>query len=704
MSKIPLINPQLTKPQVTSNAQPSAQKNINSDSSAREQKAPPLEQTPEKKPASAPSSAEKNHSSESNKTAQQNQNEPVENKQTNKADVKTDSNITDKSQSKNDVFIATVKASHNNKDQSQVTLELKVGKQSLKIESPQDFPVGSKLILQSQKESGQIKITVLAVINNQGVASANPKTSAEPLNDGQLIKQALALNTQQNQKQSATQTLLNTALRSSGQALSNTATTSALDNLSSNQSLNNSAQLNKINQAYQQNTAPTKQHTPPAKVLTDLINNRLPDLPNNLQQQVGRINQQLTQGVGAPASTPNTSANISASTTVHTASDAIKSAPANNLTSTAKTSSDTPLQAVKEWQQQLPTKTDLLNDKAWPKLIQQSGTRLESQLLQLATQSRLQQLSQNDGSALKLSPSQESSSNSNQIFKVLQSLWTKGSSTSTQTSATAKPLSTLNNTGNALNNTANTSAKAAISLQQTLQQTEDLLAQQFNSASLEAKSGLITQLQQDNKGMLGQILLSWLKPSQLNAKGKTDSSNSERSSSVKNATSTKGSLLPSQWQEQQLKQSQQQTLFNSLKTMFSHIEAEQVQQLSDNQNQHWLPIFYQEKSQLKLLEVEIEQQDKKKSSNQVRAWHIKLHVELSELGQIGIELSLAEQQLSSTFWSSRGDVLQQLQQQLAPLRKSLQDKGFIVQEVKVQRGELAKKSFNFQQHLIDVKT
>jgi len=85
-------------------------------------------------------------------------------------------------------------------------------------------------------------------------------------------------------------------------------------------------------------------------------------------------------------------------------------------------------------------------------------------------------------------------------------------------------------------------------------------------------------------------------------------------------------------------------------------------------------------------------------------WNINLNFELENLGQLALELTMLSHQCQATFWSENSNTLQQLSQELQPLRSRLADAGIQVNELQVKHGTLPRKNKTISQRLVDVRT
>jgi hypothetical protein len=151
-----------------------------------------------------------------------------------------------------------------------------------------------------------------------------------------------------------------------------------------------------------------------------------------------------------------------------------------------------------------------------------------------------------------------------------------------------------------------------------------------------------------------------------------------------------------------------------LQTLFSQIEREQFSQLqnlnspgtaTEQNNVQWFPLLLNHNAQIHNVDLFLERQATAEEDNQKsQQWHINLHFELENLGQLALELTMVEQQCQARFWSEQQDTLQMLSQHIQPLRARLSEAGIQVNELEVRHGTLPRKSKTISQQLVDIRT
>ena len=455
-----------------------------------------------------------------------------------------------------------------------------------------------------------------------------------------------------------------------------------------------------------QQLLPNKSDLPASAQL--LVQNRASLQSPNLQNEVQQIRQFIQSQTPPSSATSNSvaSSSIAAGTNTSIENKTVQSnsvqAQLETLKGIAKqaatpASQSTPevsgvklnqlQQQLQQWIKDLPKPQDLQSATQLPKIMQQTGNVLEGKLTSIAAQQLATNENKQSNPVSQPLINSKNPLSANQLFSYLQKTFNPQNSASTQKAT---------NIQHTTNSQQIASTQQAINIQQALSETEKLLEQQVlqalsSSSTTPLSSSAQQALLQDNKHIFASLLLAWFKP-------KTAAS--DKNPNAQTSSNSALQQIPNQWPQQNLP-----AALKSIQSILSRIEHEQIQQTQDTQNQQWMPIFYQEKQQPRLLELEYfkEQIKEKNSQSQVR-WHIRLHLELEKIGKLGIELKLINQELSTVFWSTESETLQQLQHETRPLRTRLQEKGFIVNDLLIQRGELAKKAINFQQHLVDVNT
>ncbi|MCJ8283226.1 MAG: flagellar hook-length control protein FliK [Rivularia sp. ALOHA_DT_140] len=123
------------------------------------------------------------------------------------------------------------------------------------------------------------------------------------------------------------------------------------------------------------------------------------------------------------------------------------------------------------------------------------------------------------------------------------------------------------------------------------------------------------------------------------------------------------------------------------------------------QNQQWLPLLINNQQQLQLIEFYIDKEERQSSEGEKKHhWFINLHFDLPHLGKLGIEISMFENECSTTFWSESRPALNQLSQHIQPLRERLSEQGIIINNLQSRHGTLIKRKHSIQQRLVDIKT
>lgn len=672
MAQIPLINPKLINrtPVVTSPQGDSPHSTpTNSDA-----------QTPLKSPPS-PSAEARNLATKSTGT----ENTDSKNTDSKSTEIKNaEAKSTDNKQGNTKATIFAAQVVRNTKTENgEYQVEIKGLQQgrTLTLTSKQPIEVGTKLLIQSelvqpkatntepkiQLTEPKIQLKVLATLITDSPATANPKTTTQgpstlastPNTGIQTLQQFLP------QK---------SALPNSAQLLIQNRASLQSPNLQNEiqqirqflQSPTHSSSLT-LNQVKPSPVKPSSEMTSTASLenKTLLSNNSTSAAPksNSIQAQLDTLKQIAKQAPTAPSAT-----STSHSSTI---------APNQSISEVNGAKLDQLQQQLQQWIKDLPKPHDLQSAIKLPNIMQQTGNVLEGKLAAIAAQQLSNNESKQSNPLNQPLVSAKKPSSANQLFSYLQKTI---SQLSTASPNVQKPVS----------------SQQAINIQHALGETEKLLEQQIqqalaNSSSTPLSSSAQQALLQDNKHIFASLLLAWFKP-------KTAAN--DKNSSAQTSSNSALQQIPNQWPQQNLP-----AALKSIQSILSRIEHEQIQQSQDTQNQQWLPIFYQEKQQPRLLELEyFKEQVKEKNAQSHIRWHIRLHLELEKIGKLGIELKLINQELSTVFWSTESSTLQQLQNETRPLRVRLQEKGFIVNDLIVQRGELTKKTINFQQHLVDVNT
>ncbi len=146
-----------------------------------------------------------------------------------------------------------------------------------------------------------------------------------------------------------------------------------------------------------------------------------------------------------------------------------------------------------------------------------------------------------------------------------------------------------------------------------------------------------------------------------------------------------------------------------LQQTLAQVEVEQFQQLNDDRPMHNAHLYFRDNQQLQQVNIELLEQDEavqtEHAQEKTRQWRIRLHFDLQQLGELGVEINLSPPRVAATFWSLQTHALKALQTEIAPLRARLQHQGVDVGELQVRHGRLPESTQNtIQQQLIDVHT
>jgi hypothetical protein len=390
----------------------------------------------------------------------------------------------------------------------------------------------------------------------------------------------------------------------------------------------------------------------------------------------------------------------------------IAAAEASNTTNTT---SDTAVQQVKAWLQQLPKELDISNTTGLRNALNSAGIQAENQLSHLAQKSLnladkksansiFQQLQSLQKTAIKERPN---SVNGPIDSAPKESIQGSGTNKTDQKSGlkidlasivkrTAKALS--DNSQNVLASLVTSKAiptAATPSSLTTLQWQNPL----FNNTPLSLDDLLHAPLLQNpssnNKFALSQILA-----------GHALAGNSEQAEG--------GLRIPLNWPE---RSGNDAILMRNLQNLLGHIEREQIQQMqsaeasqSNNpnqlqQSQQWVPLLINYQQQLQLIEFYLDKEERLNQAGEKKNhWFINLHFDLPKLGQLGIEIAMLDNECNTTFWSESSLALTQLSQHIQPLRQRLTEQGIIVSDIQSRHGTLEKRKHNIQQRLVDIKT
>jgi len=399
--------------------------------------------------------------------------------------------------------------------------------------------------------------------------------------------------------------------------------------------------------------------------------------------------------------------------------------PAVATPATSSQQSSLPLQQVKNWLQQLPSSGDISHSTGLRNALNNTGVRAETQLSQLAQQ--FASLSKGSQGAQSTHNSvEEKSANTifQQLQKIQQKIFSKSPEPISQTDLgsivknTAKSLESssqniLSNLKNgALNNkidtaTANPVLNATTTLSAATSSTSIgsttinpttsswqnplLNSQAYSTLQELMKDPLLQNPSSNTKFALGQMLNNLA---------------NQADSQVR---------IPLNWPE---RNGNDAVILRTLQNLLGHIEREQGLQLQQSdsnvannpslttsQNQQWLPLLIHHQQQLQLIEFFIDKEEKKNAQGEKKNhWFINLHFDLPKLGELGIEISMFENECNTTFWSESSLTLSQLSYHVQPLRQRLTEQGIIVSDVQSRHGTLAKRKHNIEQRLVDIET
>lgn len=394
------------------------------------------------------------------------------------------------------------------------------------------------------------------------------------------------------------------------------------------------------------------------------------------------------------------------------------------VTSAKSIVSSSALQQVKTWLQQLPKEQDISNSTGLRNALNNAGVQAEKQLSNLAQQS------------INLADKKSA----NTIFQRLQSL---------QKTLTKEPNLDNNLTNSAVkesakgpeNNSANLKVELKTDLGSIVKRTAKTLSDNSQSvlSSLIKSKPLQTSLNQpitttplpspSSQTPLSLTISQWQNPLLNNSPLSLEdllrtpllqnpSSNNKFALSqilTNHREQPEGGLrIPMNWPE---RSGNDAVLIRNLQNLLGHIEREQIQQMQsaetnqgNNPNQlqthqQWVPLLINHQQQLQLIEFYMDKEERLNESGEKKHhWFINLHFDLPVLGQLGIEISMFDNECNTTFWSESSLTLNQLSQHIQPLRQRLTEQGIIVSDIQPRHGTLEKRQHNIQQRLVDIKT
>lgn len=534
---------------------------------------------------------------------------------------------------------------------------LKIGQKLIETVSPHEIKQGSSLTV---KVLPGPELKIIANNHNSDALSANPRISP-------LIQQLLADRVPATQQHDAAN-----LIKQLTQLLQSTASRSLVEN----ELAHSKNPLNHTKVPLSQTLAGSNPTTS-----NPTTSNPAANSPTTNSQAMARQIYQHIQ----PASTSTST--VSSNTA--------------SINSAAKALSCELQQQINAWRLQLPNRQDISTSVGLKNALNHSGVRAEAQLSQLAAQS------------LNL-PFANSSANS--IFKQLQTLHQQAFQVDDKASPSHTHVDKIDLT-HLVKKTAQTLADHTQQvLSGLLNKTPSSTTLAQPTASLATSTGVAWQNPLLNPltyptldALLNDPLLqnpsvnNKFALSQILAQQVSDSAQTQ-----KNTHHT----IPTNWPERSGNDS---ALLRTLQNLLGHIEREQIHQrlvTEDNplltmpqQNSQWLPLLINHNHQFQLIEFYIEQEEKKnKHGEKKQQWSVNLHFELPKLGQLGIEITLFENECSTTFWSESSSTLSQLSQHIQPLRQRLTEQGILVNDLQSRHGILTKSQHNIKQRLVDINT
>jgi hypothetical protein len=357
-----------------------------------------------------------------------------------------------------------------------------------------------------------------------------------------------------------------------------------------------------------------------------------------------------------------------------------------------------PMQKVKNWIKQLPSSSDISNSKGLRNALNNTGVHAETQLSQLAQQFA----SLNKGLQGTLaSQNSVTDKSANNIFQQLQQIQQKIFSKNPES-----PSKT--DLGNIIKNTAQSLEKVSQAIPSNLKTVQTVA--QSNPLNQAASSWQNPLLNNPGYSTLTELLND---PLLQNPSSNNKFALSQILSHFAHQTGT-AVKIPLNWPE---RSGNDAVFLRTLQNLLGHIEREQSIQLQQSdsnaanspittpQNQQWLPLLFHHHQQLQLVEFFIDKEEKNNAQGEKKNhWFINLHFDLPKLGELGIEISMFENECNTTFWSESSSTLSQITYHVKPLRERLTEQGIIVSDVQSRHGTLSKRKHNIEQHLVDVKT
>lgn len=436
-------------------------------------------------------------------------------------------------------------------------------------------------------------------------------------------------------------------------------------------------------------------------------------IPNIQQQEPAAIIKQLTLLLLNTNKASTTDSQVAKSATKALSNPVL--ADSSILTDSSSTSKGTHSlqQRVNSWLQQLPQSQDIMTSTGLRNALNNAGIQAEAQLGQLAQQS------------LKLKPN-----NANSIFQQLQGLQNNikaAENTTTRSSHDSAKSATKFDLTSLVKKTAKilsgNSQQVLASLSKTSLTDTGLTHKSISSSSspTTAPSQQLAATSNWQNPLLNNSLHSSLASLLQDPILQTPSSNNKLAlgqllglnNPLKHINNP--IQIPLNWPE---RSGNDGALLRNLQNLLGHIEREQVQQMQlaegsqtnnpsmqASQNQQWLPLLFNHQQQLQLIEFFIDKEERKNNQGEKKNhWFINLHFELAQLGPIGIEISLFENECKTIFWSESSTTLSQISQHIQPLRQRLTEQGIIVSDIQSRHGILQKRKQNIQQRLVDIST
>ncbi len=147
-----------------------------------------------------------------------------------------------------------------------------------------------------------------------------------------------------------------------------------------------------------------------------------------------------------------------------------------------------------------------------------------------------------------------------------------------------------------------------------------------------------------------------------------------------------------------------------LQSTLARIETEQFQALRSDANNNdstplSLPLFMRQGEHIRSIDLELQTPEQQAAGGRRHGWRVVLHFDLAQLGPLDVEIELNQQQVAATFWSQQSQTLQQLQQQLPPLRSKLSSLGVDIDVLTARHGQLPVGEHNqIRTRLVDLHT